>query len=156
MKKRLQLEIQKLQMEKEDLEFVLESHKGSCLLGRPCSPPDIKPFMLSDGKVFVQNLPQVKTEPTNNLQKKPARPRPNSLPVTTFNPRKMQNVMEIAGVPITTPTAGMPFNFDSLMEGGTGLTPVSGPMVPSCASQQRNGCMDLSSPDALPNKLVSL
>jgi hypothetical protein len=68
------------------------------------------------------------------------------------------SVSEVAGVPITTPSAGIPFNFESLMEGGTGLTPVSTPLVPSCSSQQRNsaGCVDLSSPDSVPPKLVSL
>lgn len=60
---------------------------------------------------------------------------------------------------ITTPSSGIPFNFDSLMEGGTGLTPVSTPLIPSCSTQQRNNhlsAVDLSSPDANPPKLVSL
>ncbi|CAL7949806.1 unnamed protein product [Xylocopa violacea] len=65
---------------------------------------------------------------------------------------------DVAGMPITTPTSGITFNFDSLMEGGTGLTPISGPLIPSCSTQQRNNlsAVDLSSPDANPPKLVSL
>nr|CAD7405134.1 unnamed protein product [Timema poppensis] len=47
-----------------------------------------------------------------------------------------------------------------MMDGGTGLTPVSAPLIPSCSSQQRNsvagGCVVLSSPDSVPPKLVSL
>ena len=111
----------------------------------------------------------------------PANQRPNSLPIFTEpkprpsslqfkqveTPAFMKTVSEVAGVPITTPSAGIPFNFDSLMEGGTGLTPVSTPLVPNCSSQQRSNiiattashtlaAVDLSSPDANPPKLVSL
>lgn len=98
--------------------------------------------------------------------------RPNSLPIftepkgrpdslqfkTVETPAFMKTVQEVAGVPITTPSSGIPFNFESLMEGGTGLTPVSTPLIPSCSSQQRNNlsAVDLSSPDANPPKLVSL
>lgn len=63
------------------------------------------------------------------------------------------------GVSITTPSNGMQFNFDSLMVGGTGLTPVSGPL-PTCSIQQRNlpiSIADVTSPDSCnPPKLVSL
>jgi len=93
-------------------------------------------------------------------------PRPTSLNVaaaftpapSNMNMRGSNNLSEVAGIPISTPSSGM-FNFDSLMEGGTGLTPVSGPLVPSCSSQQRNhnSVGDLSSPDSnISNKLVSL
>ncbi|XP_012255174.2 transcription factor kayak isoform X2 [Athalia rosae] len=98
--------------------------------------------------------------------------RPNSLPIfnepkerpdtlqfkTVETPAFMKTVPEVAGVPITTPSSGIPFNFESLMEGGTGLTPVSTPLIPSCSTQQRNNisAVDLSSPDANPPKLVSL
>lgn len=167
-KKILQLEIQQLQMEKKDLECILESHKQTqnCRLSRSGSPLDIKPFSIGHNRLVIGEMEvmvkeEVNPPPPFPFQRKPARPRPNSLPVSAYNPRKALNNMniptsEMAGVPITTPTAGMPFNFDSMMDGGTGLTPVSGPLVPSCASQQRNGCVDLSSPDTLPNKLVSL
>lgn len=85
--------------------------------------------------------------------------RPDTLPFKTVEtPAFMKPSMDVAGMPITTPTSGMPFNFESLMEGGTGLTPVSTPMIPSCSTQQRNNlsAVDLSSPDANPPKLVSL
>ena len=109
----------------------------------------------------------------------PARPRPNSLAVASpFQPAlapprpvPTSNWSEIAGIAITTPSSGIPgFNFDSLMEGGTGLTPVV--PSPSCSTQQqlRHGVstggnsvpmssslpVDLSSPEALNRKLVSL
>ena len=94
------------------------------------------------------------------------RPRPTSLPVashfTNAPPRSSNNWHEIAGIAITTPSSGIPgFNFDSLMEGGTGLTPVV--PSPSCGTQQQrsntNGTtlpVDLSSPEAVNRKLVSL
>ncbi|CAH2217070.1 jg23418, partial [Pararge aegeria aegeria] len=73
------------------------------------------------------------------------------------------NSNKIAGIEISTPSNGIPFNFDSIMEGGTGLTPVyphphphphSHPHPHPCAQQQRI-TPDLSSPDAH-NSLVSL
>nr|CAI5845497.1 unnamed protein product [Callosobruchus analis] len=69
---------------------------------------------------------------------------------------------QVIGGPLTTPSTGMMFNFESLMGGGTGLTPVNAPLAPSsCGTQQRNhvpvSMADLSSPDAGgPPKLVSL
>lgn len=94
---------------------------------------------------------------------KPApRPRPTSLPVASPFSQHMARssttgVSEIAGIAITTPSSGIPgFNFDSLMEGGTGLTPVV--PSPSCSTQQRSSALpvDLSSPEAVNRKLVSL
>lgn len=85
--------------------------------------------------------------------------RPDTLTFKTVEtPSFMKPSLDVAGMPITTPTSGIPFNFDSLMEGGTGLTPVSTPLIPSCSTQQRNNlsAVDLSSPDANPPKLVSL
>jgi fos-like antigen, invertebrate len=86
------------------------------------------------------------------------RPRPSSLNVpanlkpSDFLARK--GVAEAAGVTINTPSAGM-FNFDSLMEGGTGLTPVN-PLIP-CSTQNRNPMeMMLQTPTSEPSKLVSL
>jgi fos-like antigen len=187
-KQGLQQEIQQLQMQKEELEFLLEAHKACCRLSGstgPRSPQDIKPFVypasgLEDKPVRVkQEVDDPNTTAAVPLSQPmpPKRPalasdatagvkpsRPNSLPVATaFAPSRSTlkaavSVSEVAGVPITTPSAGIPFNFESLMEGGTGLTPVSTPLVPSCSSQQRNsaGCIDLSSPDSVPPKLVSL
>ncbi|XP_069681925.1 transcription factor kayak isoform X2 [Periplaneta americana] len=184
-KQGLQQEIQQLQMQKEELEFLLEAHKACCRLNNtsgPPSPPDIKPFAFPSSGMenkMVRVKQEIDDPETNatvplsqpmpskrpalasdaNIGVKPSRP--NSLPVAAaFTPslKAAVSVSEVAGVPITTPSAGIPFNFESLMEGGTGLTPVSTPLVPSCSSQQRNstGCVDLSSPDSVPPKLVSL
>ncbi|XP_070138305.1 transcription factor kayak isoform X2 [Drosophila bipectinata] len=100
--------------------------------------------------------------PTLNELNKP-KERPTTLPVQrpfvpqmhlnlTSNHNKMpgSGPTHIQGVPIQTPTTG--FNFDSLMDGGTGLTPVSGPLVPS----QNKHPLELPTPTAEPSKLVSL
>lgn len=165
-KQSLQNEIQSLQVQKEELEYILEAHKACCRLSEPESPQDIKPFSMTANKILLGGGIQVKQEPEmmgappTCGKREGGRPRPTSLPVASFTPsRKMlpnEPTSEAAGIPITTPTAGIPFNFESLMDGGTGLTPVSGPLVPSCSSQQRTGCIDLSSPDSVTNKLVSL
>ncbi|KAJ8941913.1 hypothetical protein NQ318_013246 [Aromia moschata] len=176
----LQDELQELQQLKEQLEYILESHKTSphCRL-HTRSPPDVKPF---NNNVYDRpDNERVKTElieplePMNNIFLLPSptkkvmlsstvpisKPnRPNSLNVGATAPTSKTMAEIIAGVPISTPSTGMTFNFESLMGGGTGLTPVSAPLVPSCSTQQRNipvSMADLSSPDACgPPKLVSL
>lgn len=150
---------------------------------RPVSPPDVKPFTfgLLENK-FSNGEPKVKTELVDDslgdnlfshpspakklmlnsmapsIMSKPSRPSSLNVPTTFGISHKTTSVSEATGVPISTPSTGIPFNFDSLMDGGTGLTPVSAPLVPSCSSQQRNlPAVDLSSPDAGgPPKLVSL
>ena len=182
-KQSLQNEINQLTQTKESLEYMLEAHLPVCRL-HSSSPADIKPVIikndLNNEEFMDLNGKQEETLPEST---RPNRPnslpvgyennnRPNTLPIftapkprpdtlhfkTVETPAFMKSSSEIAGIPITTPSSGIPFNFDSLMEGGTGLTPVSTPLVPSCSSQQRNNlsAVDLSSPDANPHKLVSL
>uniref|UniRef100_A0A1B0G287 BZIP domain-containing protein n=1 Tax=Glossina morsitans morsitans TaxID=37546 RepID=A0A1B0G287_GLOMM len=98
---------------------------------------------------------------TSNI-KTSSKQRPNSLPTV---PRNMaQNLAlnvdgtkpptDINGVAIQTPSTGM-FNFDSLMDGGTGLTPVSGPLIPNCSSQNKHP-LELVTPTSEPSKILSL
>ncbi|RZC40512.1 kayak, partial [Asbolus verrucosus] len=183
-KQGLQDEIHQLQALKDELEYILESHRSSsnCRLHSQ-SPPDIKPFNTSfenrsNGErvksELIESLPS--TVADNDLFSLPSpakkimlsstvpisKPsRPNSLNVVSTAPvGKNNNVTDMAGISITTPSTGIQFNFDSLMVGGTGLTPVSAPLVPSCSTQQRNiptSAADMTSPDACgPPKLVSL
>ncbi|XP_074103557.1 transcription factor kayak isoform X3 [Cotesia typhae] len=181
-KQTLQNEISQLQQARDDLEFLLENHRAVCRLGSS-SPPDIKPVIKAES--YIDNSPFLHPNKCDSLDTRPNRPnslqvgsdnnnRPTSLPIFAANEAKerpdplqfktvetpsfMKTSNEVAGVPITTPSSGIPFNFDSLMDGGTGLTPVSTPLIPSCSSQQRNNlsAVDLSSPDANPPKLVSL
>ncbi|XP_050465892.1 transcription factor kayak isoform X2 [Cataglyphis hispanica] len=184
-KQSLQDEIEHLNQVKEELEFILETHRAVCRHSlRSSSPLDVKPVIKPD--LPAENhfaTEPVKSDTTVAAATRPNRPnslpvgldnnnRLNSLPMfvepkerpdtlafkTVETPSFMKPSMDVAGMPITTPTSGIPFNFESLMEGGTGLTPVSTPLIPSCSTQQRNNlsAVDLSSPDANPPKLVSL
>ncbi|XP_018327814.1 transcription factor kayak isoform X2 [Agrilus planipennis] len=97
--------------------------------------------------------------------------RPSSLNVTTLPllNTKINNISELAGVTISTPTTGIQLNFDSMMSGGSGLTPVSLPTpLVQCSTQQRNnggsvgvvtdsiGSSDGCTGGGAPPKLVSL
>lgn len=181
-KQNLQDEIHQLQQAKDELEFILEAHRAVCGL-RSSSPLDVKPVIVKNVSITEDNFVEPVKRENSSSSSRPNRPnslpvgfdnnnRPNSLAIfnepkerpnslqfkTLETPTFMKTASEVAGVPITTPSSGIPFNFDSLMEGGTGLTPVSTPLIPSCSSQQRNNlsAVDLSSPDANPPKLVSL
>lgn len=96
------------------------------------------------------------------LTKPNCKQRPNSLPTIPrnlaqnlgLNVNENKPPTDINGVAIQTPSTGM-FNFDSLMDGGTGLTPVSGPLVPNCSSQNKHP-LELVTPTSEPSKLVSL
>lgn len=194
-KQQLQQEIQQLQTDRDELQFILDTHRACCRLQqqqngmtRPISPPDIKPYVfpLLENK-NLESQPRVKTEMVEQIPTtlpdnlifsqppakkvmlnsmapilssihKPNRPSSLNVPTSFIPSQKTISVSEATGIPISTPSTGIPFNFDSLMDGGTGLTPVSAPLVPSCSSQQRNlPAIDLSSPDANgPPKLVSL
>lgn len=83
--------------------------------------------------------------------------RPSSLNVPYQMPPSQtlctaKNIADIAGIQITTPSNGVAFNFESLMDGGTGLTPVA---MPTYSSQNRTP-LDLATPTSEPSKLVSL
>lgn len=174
----LHQEIQKIQYEKEELECILESHRSSnyCKYRRSASPQDIKPY---DLPVINRNAPQgrVKTEfieqlplddssesfqpPSKKIMlsqtiptiSKPSRPR-------TLDVQSAKTATDLPGISISTPSTGIQFNFESLMVGGTGLTPVSGPLAPTCSTQIRMPSVssaDITSPDSCgPPKLVSL
>lgn len=147
-KKDLEKDILELEYQKKELQYLLDNHKPCCFKMNK----DIKTS--DDAKDFFNGKENDVTCAKISTLKRSVGKRPTTLLVpTSFPPVSIPT--EVDGVPITTPTAGIPFNFDSIMEGGTGLTPVSGPLIPSCATQQRNaGCVDLSSPDS--SKLVSL
>lgn len=225
-KQALQDEIKQLQQEKEDLEFLLNSHREHCRLQGRRSPLERKPAeLIQQQQVQVQQQQQqlvtrqqpvtdlrivhpirVKEEPEDLADQPPAkrtklilsnalsdsldtpitiapvltsvnlpkqmlltpmaststvaaagRPaRPDSLPVrtgTTFPLLNMRNIVPLdAGVGISTPSSGL-FNFDSLMDGGTGLTPIAAPI----SLQSNRGPLDLITPTSTePSKLCSL
>ncbi|XP_050068747.1 transcription factor kayak [Anopheles maculipalpis] len=223
-------EIQQLQQEKDDLEFLLETHREHCRLQARRSPIDLKPAELDSSgfentATFV--LPKIKTEPDdefiaaqqqnqppNQLQEqlateaaehgtiskklklsnahsdsletptlissafaplagvglagsnKPSatiagnnggRPtRPDSLDVKSAAQYPLIARSGEGGgggsLGISTPSSGL-FNFDSLMEGGTGLTPIAAPIS---FPPNRNPLELITPTSTEPSKLCSL
>ncbi|XP_072930044.1 transcription factor kayak isoform X2 [Epargyreus clarus] len=122
------------------------------------SPAQDKRIMLSAANPAVVTGSGVITLDTPPVSSRPNRPNFLQVPLSVtpaqiHNNKALGNNNKIAGIEISTPSNGIPFNFDSLMEGGTGLTPVH-PHPHPCAQQQR-GAPDLASPDAH-GSLVSL
>ncbi|XP_055638622.1 transcription factor kayak isoform X2 [Toxorhynchites rutilus septentrionalis] len=231
-KQALQDEIKQLQQEKEDLEFLLDSHREHCRFQGRRSPVERKPIELTSNSAQQQQhiatdlkiVPPVKIKaepqdlpdqppakklilsnaltdsldtptPTNitpvltsvNLPRamfaaaagggpngaffssaggglttptgvsigtvRPARPVSLDVKSTTAFPLlNVRNIAMDAGVGISTPSSGL-FNFDSLMDGGTGLTPIAAPI----SLQSNRGPLDLITPSCSePSKLCSL
>lgn len=121
-------------------------------------PPPPKKLMLSTANPTIGSVAnQSLNTPTIC---KPNRPMSLNVPMTMTPSQALgmnKNIADMAGVQITTPSTGVcsMFNFDSLMDGGTGLTPVSQPLMPTCSTQNKNP-MDLVTPTSEPSKLVSL
>jgi len=181
-KLQLQAELQEIQAVREELEYLLEEHKATCRLQLTSashhersapSPQDVKPYILPGTYPAVSDaspaMARIKTEtepcapivdddvfsipsPAKKVMLSSTVPimkpnRPNSLNV---------NNTDLPGIAISTPSTGIQFNFDSLMVGGTGLTPVSMPLVPNnCSTQQRIPVSMAESPESS-SKLVSL
>uniref|UniRef100_A0A8D8VQI4 Transcription factor kayak n=1 Tax=Cacopsylla melanoneura TaxID=428564 RepID=A0A8D8VQI4_9HEMI len=163
----LLLEIEQLTTARSDLEYALKAHQGCCRLelgsdqqesNKQCNKVTLDGVTVSiksePGAGESGNEPTVATSTVNSNKRvalgNPSRPRPTSLNVSSGT-----LISDIAGIPISTPSNGIYLNFDSLMEGGTGLTPLlpRNPLVPSCSSQQRNGTESTAStPDAVNNK----
>lgn len=95
------------------------------------------------------NLPRLML-PTTAINGRPTRPA--SLDVKASAAFPLRNITADAGIGISTPSNGF-FNFDSLMDGGTGLTPVAAPI----SLQSNRGPLDLMTPTSTePSKLYSL
>lgn len=169
----IQSQIQQLQAQKEELELILAAHAPCCGLSKDRVSISMKPEPISikpePGCVPTSECSSLNSNKRIALGSN-SRPRPTSLPVSSSpylnlpstsakhqsesrtGPSPAPLISDQAGIPISTPSRGIPFNFASLMEGGTGLTPDSGPLVPSCSSQQRSGLDHATSPDTVHSK----
>ncbi|XP_063594653.1 transcription factor kayak-like isoform X5 [Penaeus indicus] len=207
----LQQEIQLLQQQRDELEFLLATHKAVCRRRQQMASTTANSLTsgtntttaaavavsasaahsarLLKKEMLLEEEPAVKEEPMEHEEdlrrpksegslNRPSRPTSLNVAPVALRPPSVADL----GVPIETPSAGLRgLNFESMMEGGTGLTPVtsgtgltplhtgltplstpvvSAPAVSSasnnCGSQQRSSSSDLSSPDSVPPKLVSL
>lgn len=99
------------------------------------------------------NLPRLMLPGAVPISAANGRPaRPASLDVKASTAFPLRNITADAGIGISTPSNGF-FNFDSLMDGGTGLTPVAAPI----SLQSNRGPLDLITPTSSePSKLCSL
>merc|ERR1712130_128181 len=175
-----------LQQQRDDFQFILDAHKSVCKqensqnsIGAVITPPTF-----SGPKVVVKSEPELDSgfscddvltsdgmenfpmhSPAMNVSLKPQRPVSLSL--------KTIPLRSIEGVSIDTPTACL--NFDSLIDGRTGLTPtniltpininVSGnnggmdgsmtTLTPSCGTQQRHQNISISAHCAVMSELSS-
>lgn len=121
------------------------------------APPPTKRILLSAANPIIGSASTNHSFNTATMAK-PSRPCSLNVPLTITPSQALgmnKNIADIAGVQITTPSNGVSFNFDSLMDGGTGLTPVSQPLLPTCSSQNKSP-LDLATPTSEPSKLVSL
>jgi len=146
----LQEEIQSLQAQREELQFILDAHKTVCNKKRiQSNEPSLKSIL--DIQLSAKQGPKVlvKAEPqtdatinhlthqeametdlsstnlprttTPSFQEKPLRPQSLGLNLT-----KGSNLFRSIGVSIETPTSFVSsLNFDALMDGRTGLTPTN-------------------------------
>jgi len=153
-KSQLENEIQTLQQQKEQLEFLLNAHRPMCKVQHKCI----------DQQQHQQPQPAHMgcSMPTSTYMDTPpamTTPRPSSLPLRATQVQNTTVTSTVAGVPITTPSGVFAnIGLDTILEGHTGLTPLTG-QAPSCGSQvqlQRTSS-DSSSEMGSPNSnLISL
>lgn len=168
----LQEEISSLQSQREDLQMILEAHRNVC------NKLTDQPLATLAPRVLVKSEPEMAQSYTDPL----TRPETMEALLTSCKPERAERpvslslktvpLRNIEGVIIDTPSSGISLNFDSLMEGRTGLTPTNvlapininlNSLGPSCGSQQRSGLSsisaamtELSSPASSSPNLVSL
>lgn len=131
----LELEIQTLQQEKEQLDFILQAHHPLC--------------KVDNNKTKQQqfNTPsiKVKAEPLENSLNSCATTRPSTL---SFKPEKA------TGIPITTPSNGFYFTLDNMVD-HTGLTPITnGPNT--CSTEASRTTSESSTENTTSPTLISL
>ena len=138
----LEQEIRELQAQKEELHFLMESHRPCCRLGKenePCSGHDFSVKQEPAEEATVPERPQYLTQAVPQTM-------PQTVPQTSAGLARQARPTSLSlvtsrtgpGVAINTPSHGLGLNFDSLMEGGTGLTPVTSsaglvPLLPTAA-----------------------
>ncbi|KAL5007982.1 hypothetical protein ScPMuIL_013563 [Solemya velum] len=139
----LETEIQELKQTKDQLEFILQAHQPLC-------------------KVEGASIMKVKTEPGTDSHSHCLSMRPNSLPLVKHQ-RKMRETVPTTSVdiPITTPSNGIfTFGLDSMVDGHTGLTPLtqisSSGVGVSCSSEVHRSSSESSTDAVASPTLISL
>jgi hypothetical protein len=162
----LENEIQNLHKEVENLQFLLEAHRPSCkkshLHQHQHQQQAHQHQVPQPMPMKTESYLAMTTAAASTVVSYPMS-RPSSLPLRTT-----QAPATTAPVSISTPSSGVNFShlgLDALIDGHTGLTPLTaGPPPPSCSSQvqqqHRNSSDSNSSPNTSPNtssaQLISL
>ena len=171
----IESEIQSLQKEKDNLEFILQAHSPLCKVNGVNANVKVKPPSV---KVTDISGVKVKDEPESEIAVTSASLMPQDLRKelsSTSRPSSLALVksgikpeITSAGVSITTPSSGFfSFSLDTMVDhtgltpltgnlGHTGLTPItSGPI--SCSSEvKKHSTSSESSSDKSPSSLISL
>ncbi len=145
----LENEIQTLQQQREQLEFLLKAHKPMCSakVGNVASVVKAEPAdrAVPGPSSRPSTLQLVSNVATPTVQ--------SSVPVTVNT-----SITAATGIVISTPSSGVftTLGLDSMVDGHTGLTPITG--GPSCASQVQRNSSDSSPTEALasPTTLMAL
>merc|ERR1712158_292050 len=138
-KKALQEQIQQLQEEKNQLEFILEAHKSVCSRVSSESALDVKPITTTEPRVLVKAEPELQQSTVRHLTHAEAMEEQQAVTVTTAvrvaqKPKRPSsllvgngsNSLSSLNIPIETPTNVMnQLDFNALMDGRTGLTPTN-------------------------------
>merc|ERR1712004_527846 len=122
-KKALQEQIQQLQEEKNQLEFILEAHKSVCSRVSSESALDVKPITTTEPRVLVKAEPELQQSTVRHLTHAEAMEEQQAVTVTT-----------------TVRVAQKPKRPSSLLvgNGSNSLSSLNIPIeTPSCGSQQR-------------------
>lgn len=153
---RLEEEIKKYQQQKEELEFVLEAHRLHCGLGKQQSsslapsapapnqnpppaaplPIEIQPIVKPEVSSETAQEPKPQVTTTQGQRVVTLMQRPTSFPVASRSLASGASMLEQAlGIPMSTPSSGIviTLGLDSMLDGHTGLTPITG--VPSIVAQ---------------------
>merc|ERR1719283_664821 len=140
-KKALLEQIQQLQEEKNQLEFILEAHKSVCSRVSSESALDVKPITTIEPRVLVKAEPEIQQSTVRHLTHAEAMEEDQQVTVTTTvrlaahqKPKRPSsllvgngsNSLSSLNIPIETPTNVMnQLDFNALMDGRTGLTPTN-------------------------------
>merc|ERR1712012_1051241 len=138
-KKALQEQIQQLQEEKNQLEFILEAHKSVRSRVSSESALDVKPITTTEPRVLVKAEPELQQSTVRHLTHAEAMEEQQAVTVTTTarvaqKPKRPSsllvgngsNSLSSLNIPIETPTNVMnQLDFNALMDGRTGLTPTN-------------------------------
>ena len=141
-KSSLESEIKTLQQQKEQLEFLLDAHRPLC----------------ESRKAIIKTEPSEGETTDMACQTIAARPRPTTLPLSTTArvTTAVSSVTLATGIPINTPSTGVyaTLGLDSMVDGHTGLTPITGAPT-SCANEMHRNVDSESSSSSTSQSLSS-